>query len=198
MTVRRFFDEGTTPHVSTYAFHEHRDRAPHLEQEAHRDRLIAAADMVHHAVALAELTGLPATVSDLGCGDGGLLSLLNAGVKAWGYDFTPANAAGWRERLVCAYAVDVFADRDKVQFGTVTVMTEVLEHVADPAGVLAWIGSPYLICSSPWDETGDWHDECHAWAFDLDGYRELIETAGFTLLRHEKVGRFQLALGRRR
>jgi len=196
----RLFD-GDVPHVSTAAFHEHRDRAPHLEQPLHRRRLVYAAYLVEQA---ADAAGRPVTVSDLGCGDGGLLSLLGrlpAVERAWGYDFQPSNAAGWAERGVTAERVDVFgADRDAVKFGDVTVMTEVLEHLADPHAAVRWVAgqSRWLVASSPWPESPAAHDECHAWAWDLPGYRALVEQGGWRVLRHDRVdGYFQALLAGR-
>jgi hypothetical protein len=189
---------GKVAHVSTPEFHEHRERAAHLEQEGHRPRLIKAAEFVEQAQAVDQSR---LSVSDLGCGDGGLLELLKARQwPAWGYDFAPANEAGWQERGVDASRLDVFgADRDKVRFGDIAVVTEVLEHLSDPFEAVRWIGlhSSWIVASSPHDETGKWHDECHAWAFDVQGYRALISGGGFQLVRHEIVGRFQLILGRR-
>lgn len=177
--------------VSTFAFHEHRERARHLEQPLHRPRLLAAARLVGIAANLGATT-----CSDLGCGDGGLLSLLT--LEAWGYDFAPANAEGWAERGVKAEALDVFGvDRDRVRLGDVTCVTEVLEHLEDPHGAVEWIGqrSRFVVASSPWDE-GPWgHDECHAWAFNRAGYRALIESGGYRVMRQQDVGRFQLILG---
>jgi SAM-dependent methyltransferase len=195
MTEWKFFDADVAE-VSTAEFHAHRERARHLEEEGHRARLNAAAGYV---LAAARLLDGPAEVSDLGCGDGGLLSLIQRDVEsAWGYDFAPANAAGWDERKVLALQLDVFgADRDRVRFGDITVVTEVLEHLTDPHGAVRWIGdnSRFIVASSPHDE-GPWgHDECHAWAFDRDGYRALIEQGGYRILRHENAGRFQVILG---
>lgn len=201
MTEHKLF-EGDVPHVSTAAFHEHRERAPHLEQAVHRPRLEAAADLVNAAAVRLPLDwSRDRTVSDLGCGDGGLLSLLQAaGLDCWGYDFQPSNAAGWAERGVKAFPLDAFGtDRDAVMLGSITVCTEVLEHLADPHGTVRWIGgtSKYLVASSPWNENPASHDECHAWAWDQDGYRDLIEQGGFIVLRHETVGQFQIILGER-
>lgn len=187
------------PYVSTFAFHEHRDRAPHLDQPDHQPRLFLAASLVVHA---AELLG-SATVSDLGCGDGGLLSLLageESVTRAWGYDFAPANAAGWAERRVEAYPVDVFGDRNRVRFGDIAVMTEVLEHVADPHGSLRWAGenARYVVASSPRFETPENHAPEHAWAWDTDGYGELFRQAGLRVLRHEVTGLFQVVLAESR
>lgn len=204
MTAWRLFD-GDVPHVSTAEFHADRERAPHLEQDIHRPRLLKAAELVQAAaVQYRARFKLPEDrrheVSDLGCGDGGLLSLLAADpqIEAWGYDFQPSNVAGWAERGVTAEALDVFgADRSRVLLGSTTVVTEVLEHVADPFEAVRWIGgqSTCIVVSSPHDEHPGSHDACHAWAFDLDGYRDLIKQGGYTVLRHEVVGRFQLILG---
>lgn len=209
MAEHRLFPAGAVPEVSTPEFHAHRDRAPHLEQPGHRPRLLRAAQLVMDAAdryapgggRWHESTPWPVTVSDLGCGDGGLLSLVRRMVaRAWGYDFQPSNAAGWAERGVTAAALDVFgADRDKVRLGDVTVMTEVLEHLADPHGAARWVAgrSRFLVASSPWDETPQAHDECHAWAWDLDGYSRMLAAAGWSVLRHEPVGRFQVVLAER-
>lgn len=189
--------EGAVPYVSTAEFHADRERAPHLEQSWHRPRLEKAAEFVRLVTDRQPVSDR--TVSDLGCGDGGLLSLL-AGpgeITAWGYDFAPANMAGWAERNVAALALDVFgADWPLVRLGTVTVMTEVLEHLEDPHGVLARVHGPsrFLVCSSPWNENQNSHCAEHAWAWDLEGYADMIQRAGWTVLRHEQVGMFQVVL----
>jgi hypothetical protein len=197
VTQHKLFD-GVVPYVSTAEYHHGRDRAPHLEQEAHRPRLELAADFVTRAVA--ELPA-PVTWSDLGCGDGGLLSLAQGlpGLTAWGYDFTPANAAAWAGRGVDGEELDVFgADRDTARLGDVVSMTEVLEHLADPHGVLAWARSraKRLVCSSPWNEGPNHHDECHAWAWDLDGYAAMIRDAGWTIVYQQQAGLFQVVMAR--
>lgn len=202
MTEYRLFPEGETPHVSTAAFHQDRERAPHLEQPAHQGRLSTAFAFIIDALqahAAVKPGTEDVTLSDLGCGDGGLLQTLRGvvGLTAYGYDFQPSNTAGWRERGVQAEQADVFgADRDRVQLGDIAVTTEVLEHLADPHAAVRWIGesSRYLVASSPWNETPESHDECHAWAWDQDGYQALIEQGGFTVLRHETVGQFQVVL----
>lgn len=200
MTEHQLYPGAGVPHVSTPEFHAGRDRAPHLEQAAHRPRLMVAAALVDEA--RTALRPAESRVTDLGCGDGGLLSLVQRlpGVRAWGYDFQPSNAAGWAERGVTAQAVDVFGtDRDTVEVGDVAVMTEVLEHLADPHAAVRWVGrhARYLVASSPWNEGPALHDECHAWAWDFAGYADLVRQGGFRVLRHEPVGPFQVLLAER-
>lgn len=192
MTVWKLF-EGPVANVSTAHFHADRDRADHLGDPHHRPRLEKAAEFVRQAAATLDQP----TVSDLGCGDGGLLSLIQDDMEAWGYDFAPANAAGWAEREVKAEQLDVFGDdKDRVRFGYITVMTEVLEHISEPLPAACWVreNSRFLVASSPWVENGKNYDECHAWAFDPWGYRALIESARFRILRHELVQGFQVVL----
>ena len=189
MTEWKLFNEAT-PYVSTFSFHEHRGRAPHLEQPDHRQRLKAAAGLIRDLQ--------PASVVDLGCGDGGLLSLIRD-IPSWGYDFQPANVQGWIERGVAAEQRDVFNTFDVVRWGEAAVLTEVLEHLADPHKVVEWVSrnATWVVASSPKDETGDHHGDCHAWAWDMDGYRALFEPH-FDVIRHHALGWSQLLVGRSR
>src|SRR5678815_91487 len=159
------------PHVSTADYHKDRERAPHLEQDEHRHRLLAAFELIK---------GLPDWdqplryyVSDLGCGDGGLLQLLKSeGATCWGYDFCPANREGWKERGL--EDVTTFKDwttHHEILLGDVVVLTEVLEHLRDPHAELRWIhNSPpsnwagaveYIVASSPWHEDNLHHASEH-------------------------------------
>lgn len=188
--------EGDVPYVSTAEFHADRERAPHLEQSVHRERLDLALDFVRAA---AHSYGSP-TLSDLGAGDGGFLTTVRPYVSyAWGYDFCPANIAGAVERGVDVRAVN-FIEQD-VDLGTIVTATEVLEHLADPHGLVKRLwsspGVKELVVSSPYTETDVSHDECHAWAWDEDGYRALIEGAGWKVARHETTSYFQVILARR-
>jgi hypothetical protein len=194
MAEYRLF-EGAVPYVSTAEFHKDRERAPHLEQAGHQERLHLAAEFVQDALSRPDAF----TVSDLGCGDGGLLSLIKGipDTISWGYDFCPANAAGWAEREVHAEQRDVFRGGwEGAVIGDVVAMTETLEHLADPHGVLARLRdrAKYLVCSSPWNENPSQHDACHAWAWDLEGYASMIESAGWAIEQHQQAGLFQVVL----
>lgn len=188
MSEWRLFDEGTVPEYTTAEWYLTRDGAPHLDQETHRPRLVASARAVAY---LARERGLN-TVVDLGSGDGGLLSLLGPKLTAWGYDLCPDNVARAQRRGVDVRFGDVL--EDPVEWGQISVATEMLEHLIDPHGFVRHIAEyvDVLVCSSPWVETDTSHYEFHTWAWDLDGYRALVEQAGLRVASQTKVGPFQV------
>src|ERR1044072_3998944 len=107
--------EGDIPYVSTAEFHKDRERAPHVEQPEHRARLELALDCVRAA---AHWYGEP-TLSDLGAGDGGFLSMVAPYVgRAWGYDLCPANIAGAEERGVDVRFADFTVDRKSTRLNS--------------------------------------------------------------------------------
>jgi hypothetical protein len=87
-----------------------------------------------------------------------------------------------------------------LKIGDIVVMTEVLEHLADPHGLLGRIAqieaASYVVASSPRLEHAGSHDASHAWAWDDAGYARLFEDRGFGLLRHERADGFQVLLAR--
>lgn len=190
MAEYRFFDEGTMPYVSTLDFHKYRVRASHLEDPAHRGRLARVAHIIRSLHAT--------SVVDLGCGDGGLLSMLS-GIDAWGYDFQPSNVAGWLERGVEAEQKDVLYPGADIRWGEVAVMTEVLEHIADPHGVVEWAAkhSKFIVASSPHSETPQHHAEEHAWGWDMPGYVAMF-APHWEVISHETLAWCQILLGRSR
>lgn len=195
MTEWQLFEPDTVPEFTTAAWYDGRDRAPHLEQSGHRARLLAASGYVVRLVATYGLTSLV----DLGAGDGGLLSLVRdiPGLDAsWGYDLQQSNVAP----AVAARGVDVrYGDvvTGDVQWAEIAVCTEMLEHLIDPHAFLRRLSghSLAIVASSPVDENRHSHYEFHTWAWDMAGYRALIEQAGFVVERHEVVDAFQLILG---
>jgi hypothetical protein len=190
----RLFPEGTVPEYTLPEWYADREHAPHLEQDGHRARLLTTATFV----AQAAFAGKLPTVVDLGAGDGGLLSLLGPSLTAWGYDLTPANLEAAKERGVDVRYGDVVegALSGDIEYGEVAVCTEMLEHLVDPHGFLRDV-APHvqaLVCSSPADERPGQAYEFHTWAWDLDGYRALVEQAGFKVIRQRTVDRFQVIL----
>lgn len=185
----RLFDEGTVPEYTQPGWYAGRGHAPHLEQ-GHRPRMEHAAAFIAEA---AFSRGLR-TVVDLGAGDGGLLSLLGPALTAHGYDLMPENLQAAKERGVDVRYGDVL--EDNVEWADIAVCTEMLEHLVDPHGFLRALPDSVkvLVCSSPRDERAGAAYEFHTWAWDFDGYRALVEQAGFTVQRQRPVGRFQVIL----
>jgi len=188
----QLFEPGTVPEWTTPAWYARRDRAPHLEQGAHRARMDTAADLVKAAHA----AGNAITAVDLGAGDGGLLSLLEySGLITWGYDLQPSNIAGAAERGVDVRLGDVLTG--PVDWGDIAIATEMLEHLVDPHAFVRRVAehADVLIASSPAWETDECHYEYHAWAWDRAGYRALLERNGFDVVRHADAGGFQVVWG---
>jgi 2-polyprenyl-3-methyl-5-hydroxy-6-metoxy-1,4-benzoquinol methylase len=184
--------EGDIAPFTDDEFYREREAAHHMEQEGHRERLLKA---LEYAFVAKHQFGCE-TFSDLGCGDGGWVQAANnAGLTAWGYDMQPSNVEYARN----VRSVDVrwtnFEKDASIQYGDCVVMTEVLEHVSDPHGILAGLPSHVIIVSSPFHETDENHYEFHNWAWDMDGYAAMVEGAGFYIVRHEKVWLNQVILG---
>jgi trans-aconitate methyltransferase len=192
--------ETDVPFVSTFEFHKDRERAPHIDQPTHQNRLREAERMA----LIADLENEhPIRFVDLGCGDGGLVaSLRRQGVGAYGYDFQPSNEDGWKERGVDGACARLnFVDNwPYVMDAQVYIITECLEHLHDPHTMVKNIfeRGAQIIASSPAKEHAGSHDECHAWAWDMDGYAELLTKAGFKIREHVRDtpgGMFQIIWG---
>jgi len=165
------------PEILSAEWHNTRESAHHLEESSHRERLLITNELVRKAVALGGTS-----VVDLGCGDGGLLSLIkDIPVSSWGYDLSPKTI----DYAVNVRGVDArYTDfvSDDIEYGDIAVMTEVLEHMKDPHKVVRELPSKYLVASSPFNENAESHYEFHLWAWDKAGYDALITQGGYSIL----------------
>lgn len=193
-----FSEEDGVPFFSTQEFHDPRDAAPHIDQHGmQRDRLVLAADFIKDLVLESGIR----SVSDICCGDGGLLEYLQPfftehGVEAWGYDFQPANVrdAQYKRNVDVSFA-DVV--NDDIELGELSIMTECLEHFHKPHEMVQKIAqqSTFFVASGPNGETPEAHYELHLWGWSWPAYENLLEQAGYIILRHEESTIFQVVAG---
>lgn len=191
MTEIRLFEEGTIPPWTTPEWYSHRETAPHLEQAGHRERLLRTAELINVLQ--------PQSVVDLGAGDGGLLSLLNARSK-WGYDLQQSNVdVAQGIRGVDVELLDVVGAPLRVQWGEIAVATEMLEHLVAPHDFVRWAyeNTNTFVASSPWNEVDGPAYEFHTWAWDMDGFRAMLEDAGFEVTEHVREHGAQIIVGQR-
>lgn len=194
--------------IQLYAEHEFpftaewyttREHAPHLEQPVHRPRMEAVAGAVRDLI----VRFGEGSVVDLGAGDGGMLSLIKEATygtcQLWGYDLMSTNTDYAREVRGQDVRFKDFVD-EPIEWADVVVITECLEHLENPHGMVQRIGenAKAIVASSPAKENAESHDACHAWIWDMEGYRALIEQGGFTVVDHFEVGGgydFQVIVG---
>jgi len=190
MIEKRFSGQRTSIFF-TEEYHVNREAAHHLEQyETHRPRLIRAYEIIK--------TLDVKTIVDLGCGDGGLLSLLTD-YKAWGYDFCPDNVKYATEVRGVNTTHSHFVDNiDSINTDAdLGVLTEVLEHLEEPHLFLKRLHNTDLksiLCSSPWGETDLDFVEGHVWAWDREGYYRMVQDSGWNVVLHEDIGANQIIM----
>lgn len=175
----RLFAEGTVPEFTQRPFFASHHWVPPAGQTGHAERIAMVADLVRRFVAVRNIWSLV----DLGCGDGSLLlALQGLPVAKWGYDVGTENLnVAWSHGLDVRLA-DILVD--PLEYGDLIVATEVLEHLLDPHGFLRQLPGDKLIVSSPSAETDEWHYAHHAWAWDLEGYVELLTSCGWRVIEH--------------
>lgn len=167
------------PAFSKIEFFRKHPWVPPENQTGHGARLA----MVEKLVRFVADAHRPASISDLGCGDGSLLELIrDLPACMWGVDAGAENVAKARSKGLDVRDGDILAA--DVEVGELVVCCEVVEHLARPHEFLHSLPAGLLILSSPSAETGDWHYGEHAWAWDLDGYAQLVEDAGWSVVRH--------------
>ena len=140
---------------------------------------------------------------DLGCGDGGLLEAVRhlPALSASGVDLSP-KAIEWaaQRRGVTAIMFDFVNKKEQIPAADCIVMCEVLEHLADPHGLLSYLAenkkAKYLVASSPANETKDRHYRFHLWAWDGEGYDCLFASNGWHTLRKIVIDGFQVVMAR--
>lgn len=147
------------------------------------------------AVALALAT--PSTVCDPACGDATVIMKahsLSPITKAILGDISPDTM----DKLVPAdlpfeterHVADVFETISGLERVDAIVLTEILEHLEDPDALLklATQKAGWLVASSPIVPDGNDHTTQHMWAFDMDGYHDMLVAAGWSPVVWSSVG----------
>lgn len=212
MSAWQLYPEGQGhPDFSTPEYHASRPPVPSAHPDTARPRLAKAAACVFlAAIHLAEAYGgRRVSVSDLGCGDATLLTLLKPWatdtglrLRTWGYDVNSAYQQAWQARGVDCSVKDVFGgDRESVTLGRICVLTHVLHCVAEPYSIMEWVGQhcAAVVVSAPSAEKGGkaTHEPDHTWAWDFAGLADLVRRAGFLPVTHEPVDTAQVMLAMR-
>lgn len=197
MTESRLFDPENPPEWLNSDWWANTDNCNHLDNRVHRARLESAALSATQA---AQDLGIE-TITDVGAGDGGLLSLLPEPFrsKSWGYDVIEDSIKYAKTvRKVDVRKCNVVTGRPRL--APVVVATEMLEHLEDPHAFVRKVydaGTEFMIASSPHSETEQHHEWNHAWAWDRNGYRELIAQAGFNIVGQFDAEWSQIVVGKR-
>jgi predicted TPR repeat methyltransferase len=175
----RLFPEGTIPDFTTTEFFEAHPWIAPGHQLGHQERTAMVSALIRQFVANHDV----ASLSDLGCGDGSLLTQISdLPIAAWGYDAGSANVAHAQRQGLDVRQADILAPG--LDYGELITASEVVEHLVDPHGFIAGLPGRALILSSPSAEDGGWHYEHHSWAWDMDGYAALVAGAGWTIVQH--------------
>lgn len=188
MARYQLFEDGK-PHSHDAAFYEPLEVADHINQElgGHRFRLMKTLADLQTVVKPGD------TICDFGCGNGGLIREIEKVVpnKIWGYDILPANVIDAQQKgnnNVTYY--DFILDLDNaVEYPTIAICTEVLEHLVDPDAFLIKLrsrGVRRLLATSPFYETPTYHAPGHLWVFTEDSYKEMFMQAGWNVVDHCK------------
>ena len=167
----------------------YKDRAvsDHIHEAAHRGRIIRAlADVCY----LLDFDTENKTVGDFGCGNGGMLWRLKErmpDVESWGYDISPLAVEWATEKYGVKATVKDFINEDDLRFPDVAILTEVLEHLVEPVGLLRKLKNGnvrWVVATSPMWETQERHYEYHLWAWDGAGFKKLFAEAGYFIFAH--------------
>lgn len=138
------------------------------------------------AVALA--LGSPRIVADLACGDASVVSTahqISPIEMAYLGDLSVDTLSQLVPRVlpfkVDRRAGDIHDTLPQLPAVDAIVLTEILEHLEDPDHILALAREKarWLVASSPIVPDGNDHTAQHTWAFDTEGYREMLEQAGW-------------------
>lgn len=197
--MRKFFDSDPGYTKTFYKKGVYSQPLHHIEAPQSRMRLLIANAMFQYAL---DLWGDEIkTVTDLGCGDGGLLEqIARPNIKYKGIDIAEANVKYAKERLF-GLGLDVeyrdFTELNSIKSDVVTIC-ETLEHLVDPVAMLKKLDCKYLIASVPLGETQERHSPLHLWGWDMKEFRHTLKSCGFKIISHVRHNkRTQIVLAKK-
>lgn len=182
--IYRFFDP-SQPKFHDREFYQDREAIDHILQPNHRERLLRTLSDVSFVSALDPTCQ---TLTDLGCGTGGLLNAVrqrHPSFKVQGFDLCP-QAVQYAQSI---YNLDVSCVdfvNEPVQVGQIVVLAEVLEHLVEPEKLLVSLRphARWLVVSCPYGENNERHYEYHLWAWDPNDFIQMFLSAGYGFETH--------------
>lgn len=167
------------------AWYKDRAVSDHINEPGHKQRLLQALDLVIEICAIYDIE----TISDLGAGNGGLLShMQHIGPKCWGYDMSPLAVKDGIER----YKVDLrlldIIELFDFEVGEIVVMTEYLEHLVRPHDLVNCLflrkNTKFIVASVPGFEDVKKPYEFHLWSWHGTAFADMFTRIGWKVERH--------------
>lgn len=193
----------TEPRYHDAEFYRDIPMADHWNQPGHGERLRMTFTMI--AQVLLRNPDISA-VADWGCGNGALLAELARFFPSrhfWGYDLLPANVAHAKQHygFDTAVAFKDFVEESDAKAGQMTILTEVLEHLIDPHGLLRRLKAEqdcrWIVASSPAFETPENAYPFHNWCWDQRGYIELFSGTDWHIYGGQEFAGAQILVARK-
>jgi SAM-dependent methyltransferase len=175
--------------------------AHHIDENKHCLRLLVVKSLVEFSYKFLCVR----SVTDIGCGDGGLLDHLRRldlrDLELCGYDYSrPCIEYAVSERKLAGVVSHLNFEKNMsmIKNSDCYVCSEVLEHLEFPRDFLKTIRDTKIfkvfVASSPVLEKRGGHYIHHYWAWDDAGYRGMFEDIGYRVLKSIIVDGFQVLL----
>lgn len=186
----------------SFDFHVGNQPSPRFIETIQRERILLVRRLVQKA--LDDLGCARHRIIELGCGRADISGYFSSDHDVRGIECCPEAAKGaerdwpWMEVLIAD------AQEAEAQDCDIVILTEFLEHVADPFDIVRrWLPkAKYSVISSPnQGDRGEFKEGGHLWSFDESDFPALFEAGGHEIVRkHEfpmAVYQMFLGLGRR-